>query len=179
MKTFFSLLVFILSINCFSQIGLLQDEVDEFTGTIAQVSETALCYETEDSMVFLGFAVSRIDDMRRIFLMLSSKNLGCLSELEGVALIKLTDDTVIQLTQITDTKCGDMPSAEFLPLEKDDFTNRRYSAILKKNYKKLKNTPIKKIRVYGTEQYADFIPMSSFKEFDPKNVLMYQLKAVE
>ena len=178
MKTFITLLIFALSVNCFGQIKLSIDEVDEFDGSVQKLTKSTKCFTHTSGYGTLSIRVGSVNDYC-FYEFTISNNIGCLSEYEGRALIKLTDGTIIEGIQIGSTDCSAPLSARYIPITREESKSDEGIELMKERIEVLKATPIETIRIYGTKGKADFKPNSAFRKFDAKEALIYHLKAVE
>ncbi len=50
-------------------------------------------------------------------------------------------------------------------------------AIVEENFNLIKTIPVEKIRVYGSEHYAYYIPNPKFSKYDPKEIFIKHIAA--
>lgn len=177
---FLTFVLVLFSALSFGQITLEVNEKDDFTGSIKKFTKSsARVFKGEKTYGTLYIAAGRVDSLTFISLLVA-EDLGCLSEYDGKIMIKLTDGTVIECYQFSDTECSStINAARYLPLKREEAeTPERYN-ILAENIKKLTTTTIGKIRVYGSESYNDYIPNAKFKEYNGAEALMKHLVAVQ
>jgi len=178
MKNLLIPLLTVIPFMCFGQVTLQIDEVDEFEGTLRKITKPSNCFKSEKTAGILYIGAGRVDDA--VFISFTiTEDLGCLSEYTGRAMLKLIDDSIVEITQITDTDCDDIASARYVLLKRDEMNDPDFESIMATNLKKLETIPIEKIRVYGSEYYSDYIPNDKFKDFDSKNVLIKHFAALK
>lgn len=99
----------------------------------------------------------RVDDLT-LFTISFSSDLGCLSEYSSTMKIKLTNGEIVEFSQISDTDCGDYPTARFIPLKKEQLKDPNFKALMGDNLDLLKQFDWETIRIQGTEYYTDIVP---------------------
>jgi len=177
-KLIFVLLL--LPIVCICQVTLSTDEVDEFEGTIKKFTNMSKnVFKGEKTLGTLYMGVARVDSVY-FLTFLVAEDLGCLSQYDGKCMIKLTDGTIIECLQVSDTDCSStITSAQYLAAKRDEAEMPDVMDIIKDNNSKLSTIPIEKIRIYGSESYNDYIPHPKFKDFPADQVLILHFQAVE
>lgn len=187
MKPLLVLALIMVTIPAFNQVTLNLNKVDDFTGALTKTtnySSDVFVYKGNDpkdvrSGATINFFIQREDSVYWFGLHFRFK-FCCLSQYDGKVLIKLTNGTIIECLQVTNTDCSDYPSAMYIPLKREgeefDITAFKRANV---NWDKLSNTPIEQIRVYGSEYYQDFIPNPKFTEFPAQNILIEHLKALK
>jgi hypothetical protein len=105
---------------------------------------------------------------------------GCYSEYEGKMEIKLTDGEIIELTQFSDTECGDVGYVGYVALtrEQTKMSKDIASEIMEENMDKLCSQPWTLMRIHKTEFYHDYPPVSYRKLREPEKLFIDAYKAV-
>lgn len=108
-------------------------------------------------------------------------DLGCFSERRSKLLVKLTNDEIIEFTQITRTDCSNTPSAIFWPLTSDELklTVEEIEDIVKDNLELLKNHDWETIRLHGSRYYTDINPKSSRRISNPEQFFRQHISAIQ
>lgn len=107
-----------------------------------------------------------------------SGDIGCLSEYSSSIKIKLTNGDIIECSQISDTDCGDFPSANFIPLTKEQQKDPNYKEILAENLELLESFDWETIRLQGSKFYTDILPKPSKKILKPEQFFRQHLSAI-
>jgi hypothetical protein len=179
MKIQTTLLLLIITASCFSQIEFSVNEIDEFEGTLKRITKSSnRVFKAEKTSGTLNISAARVDKF--YFIQISvNEDLGCLSEYDGKAMIKLTNGTIIECTQLSETDCDDYATASYVAIPRDETENPNSEDLNKGNLKILSTVPIEKIRVHGPDYYNDYVPNVNFTAFPPSEVLMRHLKALD
>lgn len=151
-------------------------EVDEFNKSKKIKTETWTRFGENKFKSYISGSIIKIDDLT-VFIISYSGDLGCLSEYDGSLKIKLTNDEIIECAQISDTDCGDYPSAKYLPLTRDQLKDSDYKEIIHENINLLQTHDWEMIRLKGTEYYTDIYPRSSKKIEKPEQFFRQHLSA--
>ncbi len=114
-----------------------KNEVDEFTGDVKKYTKSQRIGKSK--YYYLNMELRRFDDSYLIFARYTG-DLGCVSS-DSYIMVKLENGETIKLINFGDIDCGDNA-----PM---------YFDLSKENFNKLINSPVDKIRVSGTEYYAD------------------------
>jgi hypothetical protein len=186
-----ALLIFIFlitSIPAITQVKLVVNKVDS-TGVLIKRTEIAnavFLMEGSTYEEFMGrclspqisFVLAREDSLIYFYIFTYRFSGSCLSELEGRASIDLTDGTTIDCVQKSKTDCSENPGAIYLAVSRNIYEKSGAMGVLKKSYDKLSEVPVKKIRVYGTDGYLDYVPNPKFIQFPPQNLFIEHLRAL-
>jgi len=189
MKTLLILLFLMMAIPAYNQVNLVMNKVDS-TGKRIKKTETAnavFLMEGSKYEEFLGhcsspqisFCLAREDAVIYFYIFTFRFYGSCLSELEGKALLKLRDGTIIECVQKSKTDCSDNPGAIYLAISREILEKSDAIAVLKKSYEKLSDVPVAKIRIYGTDGFQDYIPNQKFTQFPAENLFIEHLKALK
>jgi len=153
-------------------------EVDAFDNTKKIRTESWFRFgENKLGNTISGY-LFRVDDLT-VFNISYTGDLGCLSEYSSTMKVKLDNGKVIEFSQISDTDCGDNPSARFIPLTREQMKNEDYKSILKENLEMLKNYNWVTIRINGSEYYTDIIPKITKKVTKPEQFFIQHLIAAD
>jgi hypothetical protein len=88
-------------------------------------------------------------------------DLGCLSKNVGKTLLLFDDGSTLELHQVSNTDCDSkIMSGRYLFISKELFETLKVDRNIifstqEKYIEKILNTPLKKVRIYGTKFYAD------------------------
>ncbi|WP_088339623.1 hypothetical protein [Robiginitalea sediminis] len=154
-------------------------EVDDFSGKKSASTETwnsfargpltslsGSAYMTETGIISFPFIVSG--------------DLGCLVKWQSTMQIKLSNDAVVTLTYISDTDCGDVVLGSWVALEPTDAENPNFESIISENNELLKTYDWVKIRVTGSDVYADLEPRNSNRSMpNPEQFFRQHIIALE
>ena len=114
-----------------------KNEVDEFTGTVKKYTKSQIIGKSK--YFYLNMELRRFDDSYLIYARYTG-DLGCVSS-DSYIMIKLKNGETIKLINFGKIDCGD--------------NAQMYFDLSKENFNKLLQSPVDKIRVSGTEYYAD------------------------
>lgn len=114
-----------------------KNEVDEFTGDVKKYTKSQKIGKSKYS--YLNMELRRFDDSYLIFARYTG-DLGCVSS-DSYIMIKLQNGETVKIINFGDVDCG-----ENAPM---------YFDLSKDNFNTLLQSPVDKIRVSGTEYYAD------------------------
>ena len=189
MRALLTFIFLIIVIPAFNQVNLVVNKVDT-TGKILKRTEVAnavFLMEGSDYEEYMGicsspqisFCLAEEDSVISFSIFTYRFYGSCLSELEGKALIKLRDGTLMDCVQKSPTDCSENPGAIYLAVSRELLEKSDAMRVLKKNYEKLANVPVEKIRIYGTEGYQDYVPNPKFTQFPARNLFIEHLKALK
>ncbi|MAO09730.1 MAG: hypothetical protein CMC07_02260 [Flavobacteriaceae bacterium] len=149
-------------------------EIDEFSKSKKIRTETWTKFGKNKLGRTINGSLARVDDLT-VFTISYSGDLGCLSEYSSTMKVKLTNGEIIEFSQISDSDCGDYPSARFIPLKKEQLKDPNYIDLLEDNLDILKQFDWETIRLQGTEYYTDIIPNVSRKMEKPEQFFRQHL----
>lgn len=142
-------------------------EVDEFDNTKKIFTTSWGKFGVNATKNVVSGSLVRIADLLA-FTINYSGDLGCLSEYSSTMKVKLTNGNVIEFAQISDTDCGDYPSAKFIPLTKEQQKDPNYKDIVAENIDQLRNFDWVTIRLQGSKYYTDLTPHVTKKVDKPE-----------
>lgn len=142
-------------------------EIDEFEKTKKIRTESWSKFGKNKLGRIISGNLIRVDDLT-VFSISYSGDLGCMSEYNTTMKVKLTNGEIIEFAQISDTDCGDYPTARFIPIKKEQLKDPNFKSILKDNLELLKQYDWETIRINGSEYYTDIIPNPSRKMEKPE-----------
>ena len=152
---------------------------DAMSGSVRHVTETWRYIGKNEVNGKLSAEMYCIDGLWAVGILITS-DLGCLSEYSGKMQVKLEDDTIIEMAQISNTECDDIATAKYIVVDRD-MTKSDSEALLNAevsaNIQKLSTMNWKLIRVHGTDYWSDFFPNSSSVE-NPEQFFMQHIGAV-
>jgi hypothetical protein len=178
-----SILLSALCINAYSQ-KIDRNENDEFTGTRIITTQygqdksprAADKIATEHSVYTKAMYFK--DESSEIYVInmffITTIDFGCLSKYDGKMMLLFDDGSTMTLTQTTDTDCSDNPSPGYLIVSDEESKQTDWKETQKSNLKKIISSPVKKIRIYGSEGYYDYELLP-----DKKTIFSQHLKAIE
>lgn len=181
----FTLLIFIFNLATSQEIKIRINEVDEFNGTrtIATSPSTGNDFKLDDfidvdgTLIINAFYSKDKEGNGGYFInLLTTRNkpLGCLSEHDGKCILLFDNGETLELTQISSTNCDrTYVYATYDFYSRDQISDPAINDIVLKNYEKIRTTPVKKIRIYGTESIADF----TLKD-DKKDILIKHFRVI-
>jgi len=105
--------------------------------------------------------------------------LGCLSEHSSSILIKLTNNEIIECTQVSNTECGKKPTVRFIPVSNEILNSDEWINIMKHNVELLKSYNWVTIRINGSKYYTDIKPNNSGHIENPEQFFRLHLVAVD
>ena len=165
------------------EIKIASDKIDDFTGSRKISTKLILIGKTESTYSRLWSSINygKTNDLEVYFIFLrTNADLGCLSEYTSYAMFK-SGDKIFSLPQLSDTDCGsEFQSARFVIIEakgKNEL-NKIYVTVEDLSIAKdeaitfFKNSMIEKIRLQGSEYYADYI-------IDDKFIFIKMLQAIQ
>jgi len=153
-------------------------EIDEFSKAKKIRTENWTKFGKNPFGGTINGSLAKVDDFT-VFIISYSGNLGCLSEYDSTMKVKLTNGEIIEFSQISDTDCGDNPSARFIPLTREQLKDPDLKDLLKDNLEILRQFDWETIRVQGTEYYTDISPNVSRKMENPEQFFRQHLIAVD
>jgi hypothetical protein len=189
----------ILTIQATSQVTLEINKYDDLEKRRTKETFTSLNVfnrgpESIESISFNVGSVTGPDKTVRYFdltIISAKNNLGCLnkyyeeSKYGGVVLIKLLDGTIIECLQISETDCPKDSAdyywlqARYFPLTRENkYSESQLNILSNNNWNKLSQIPIEKIRIYGSKHYCEYFPNTYFKDFNPQDIFIEHLKAL-
>lgn len=115
-----------------------KDEVDEFTNEVKRYTRSRNMAKSEDDS-FFSLGLRKMNTTRLIYSKFEG-NLGCMTN-ESKMLVKLENDVILEFVNFAPEECGENATMAF---------NLEDEAI-----KALRETPIKVIRINGSEGYTD------------------------
>lgn len=175
--------IFLFNLANSQEIKIAKNEVDEFDGsrTIGTEYKTGKFFKLQDYIDVDGtlliaayyYKTKEGNEIYNFSIITRAKYLGCLSEYDGKCILLFENGETLELTQISDTNCGDFLSAIYVFYSRDQINDPALRDIALKNYEKISTTPVKKIRIYGTESTKDY----TLKD-DKKDIIIKHFKAI-
>ncbi len=152
-------------------------EVDEFNKSKKIQTESWTRFAENTLRNYISGSMLKVNDIT-VMLLSYSGDLGCLSEYNSTLKVKLTNGEIIEFSQISDTDCGDFPSANFIPITREQQKDPNFQEILEENLKLLANYDWETIRLNGSEYYTDLVPRTSNKISNPEQFFRQHLSAI-
>lgn len=152
--------------------------VDEFDNNKIISTENWVYFGSNTLNKKISGSLLKVNDMS-VFIITYYGDLGCFSEYSTTMKVKLSNGTVIEFSQISDTDCGDSPTARFIPLTREELKNPDYQIILDENIEQLKNYDWVTIRLTGSEYYTDITPLKTKKIENPEQFFRQHIIAAE
>jgi len=149
-------------------------EIDEFSKSKKTRTESWSKFGKNKLGRTISGSLIRVDDIT-VFTISYYGDLGCLSEYNSTMKVKLTNGEIIEFSQISDTDCGDYPTARFIPIKKEQTKDPNFKDLLADNLEILKQFDWETIRIQGTEYYTDIIPNVSRKIEKPEQFFRQHL----
>lgn len=166
MKVILSLFFVFHFVPTFCQALIDNDGVnEEGTRTIstkAIVQATPAATDYLDAGNELLFALSYSKDKKGLefwlfyFVVSTAKDLGCLSDSDGKLVVTFTDDSVVTMTQASDTDCTNSYVAAYVAVTREETNSPAFLEIVNRNMEKLMAATIKKIVVYATNGNMEY-----------------------
>ena len=153
-------------------------KVDEFTNKRSVSTETGVIFAASKHTTLRGSAYMNETGIISFTLTLNG-DLGCLSKMDSTMMIKLSNGDVVPLTYISDIDCSNYITGAWLAITKEDVNNPNYSEVAEENNELLKNYNWTKIRITGTEHYADLEPKVSRRTEKPQQFFREHILALE
>lgn len=152
--------------------------VDEFENSKRITTESWSKFGKDKARNTISGSLLRVDKLT-VFTISYTGDLGCFSEYSTTMKVKLTNGEIIEFAQISDTDCGDYPTARFVPLSKDQMEDPDLYSLLADNLDMLKQYDWETIRLDGTEYYTDIIPNLSQRVEKPEQFFRQHLIAAD
>ncbi len=149
-------------------------EVDEFDKSKKIRTKSWLKFGKNKLGRTISGSLIRVDDLT-VFSISYSGDLGCMSEYSTTMKVKLTNGEIIEFSQISDTDCGNYPTARFIPLKKEQLKDPSLKNILADNLYLLNQYDWETIRINGSEYYTDITPNPSRKMEKPEQFFRQHL----
>lgn len=127
------------------------DKKDAFTNTRIRTTESWAHFD-KNSLIA---SATRSND-KYIFHFIT-KNVGCLEKLKSKVLVQLENDEIIEFTQMSDTHCGTIPSASFIPISIAGLESPDYKSLINKNLQMIALNRWTSLRIYGSEGFVEFV----------------------
>ena len=168
MKYIITFLLICFSTSLFSQVKLFRKTKDDFTGgltisTSPYKKKFPKKKDRIDKQQLLNFSLAYMQPKAQdkglyyVFVIFNANmDVGCFSEYDGKLMFLLSNGTVIECIQKSDTDCSDMPNGTFALFDEDVKTYAEMVGYTNENIELLLNNDIKKIRIYSTNGYYDF-----------------------
>lgn len=153
-------------------------KVDEFENSKRITTENWSRFGKNTIGNTISGSLIRVDELT-VFEISFTGDLGCLSEYSTTMKVKLTNGEIIEFAQLSDTDCGDYPTARFIPLTRDQMNDPDLYDIMADNLNKLKQYDWDTIRLDGTEYYTDITPNSSQKVEKPEQFFRQHIIAAD
>jgi len=153
-------------------------KVDEFENSKRITTENWSRFGKNTIGNTISGSLIRVDELT-VFEISFTGDLGCLSEYSTKMKVKLTNGEIIEFAQLSDTDCGDYPTARFIPLTRDQMNDPDLYDIMADNLNKLKQYDWDTIRLDGTEYYTDITPNSSQKVEKPEQFFRQHIIAAD
>ena len=152
-------------------------EIDQFSKVKKITTESWNRFGKSDGNTFVSGYIKLANEVPAFFISLNG-DLGCLSQNRSTMLVKLSNDEVIELIQLTKTDCSGNPSAGFIPISRKDSKLANYKDIIQENIDKLISFNWATIRIDGTDYYVDVTPNATKKVPKPNEFFKQHLAAV-
>ena len=152
--------------------------VDEFDKSKKITTESWTKFGKDNSGRIISGKLIRVDELT-VFSISYSGDLGCFSEYSSTMKVKLANGEVIEFSQISDTDCGDYPTARFIPLTREQLKDPEYKDVMTDNMELLKNYDWETIRLNGSEYYTDISPNQSKKITNPEQFFRQHIIAAD
>ncbi|QXP79040.1 MULTISPECIES: hypothetical protein [Winogradskyella] len=149
-------------------------EVDEFSKSKKTRTESWTKFGKNKLGKTINGSLIKVDDIT-VFTISYYGDLGCLSKYDSTMKVKLTNGEIIEFSQISDTDCGDYPTASFIPITKEQTKDPNFKDLLADNIEILKQFDWETIRIQGTKYYTDIIPNVSRKMEKPEQFFRQHL----
>ncbi len=149
-------------------------EVDEFDKSKKIRTESWSKFGKNKLGRTISGSLIRVDDLT-VFSISYSGDLGCMSEYSTTMKVKLTNGEIVEFSQISDTDCGDYPTARFIPLKKEQLKDPNLKNLMADNLDLLKQYDWETIRINGSEYYTDIIPNPSRRMEKPEQFFRQHL----
>jgi hypothetical protein len=190
MRTLLTFLLMLISLPAINQVKLVVNMVNDSTGTLTKKTEVSKAVFLSEGSIYeeymgqctspqISFTLASDDSIIYFYIFTYRFTGSCLSELEGNAEIKFTDGTTLDCVQRSKTDCSENPGAIYLAISRDFAERSSAMAVLKRNYEKLANVPVAKIRIFGTDGFQDYGPNIKFAQFPAQNLFIEHLKALK
>ena len=153
---------------------------DAMTGVVSIVTTRWGSFAKNNINGFLSGDLLYMNDLLILRVSITS-DLGCLSEYSSKILVKLSDNSIIEFSQLSDTDCGDSASANFIPLTRDEMKTDNIELITeltKERMDDLLKYEWKMIRVHGSKYYSDYFPNEGKRMVAPQEFFMQHLSAL-
>lgn len=108
-------------------------------------------------------------------------DLGCLVQNSSTMSVKLSNDEIVEFTQISNTNCKGVSDAIFVPLTKNELmlSPDIYTEIAIDNVEQLKKHEWTIIRLSGSEYYTNIEPNPTRRIKNPEQFFIKHLEAIE
>lgn len=143
-------------------VQIEKENVDPYKGTREVITKSWINFaKTETGAILLGNAISTKGTVGFNFAVM--EDLGCLSSENSKVLVKLENDEIIEMAQVSETNCAPSPSAIFMPVSHQELQSPDFEQIMRRNLNKLAANNWVSMRIYGTKYEADVEPINSEK----------------
>ena len=153
-------------------------EVDEFDKSKKISTESWSKFGKNELARTISGSLTRVDDLT-VFSISYSGDLGCMSKYSTTMKVKLTNGEIVEFSQISDTDCGDYPTARFIPLKKEQLKDPNLKNLMANNLDLLKQYDWETIRINGSKYYTDFIPNPSRRIEKPEQFFRLHLLSAD
>ncbi len=126
------------------------DKKDSFTNTRIRTTES-WAYFANNSLI-----ASATRSNNKFVFHFITKNVGCLEKLKSKVLVQLENGEIVELTQMSDTHCGTIPSASFIPISVEGLESQDYKTLINRNLYMLAMNKWTTLRIYGSEGFVEF-----------------------
>jgi hypothetical protein len=184
MKTILFLLLLIFANPLFAQKDSVKTTVseDKFNGTKSVNTEIWQDFGKGTSRNLLSGMIQKQDKTDVIFFKIFfTGNLGCLVQNSSTLSVKLSNDEIIEFTQLSNTDCSNTPTPVFVPLKESELNlpEEIYNQIARDNIEQLKKYEWSIIRLSGSEYYSNIEPNPTRRINNPEQFFIKHLEAIE
>lgn len=181
-------ILFLLLITFTNSISAQRDAVktsvkeDKFEGTNTVVTEMWQNFGIATTGHRLSGMIHKNDQTDVIFLSIFfTGDLGCLVQQRSTLSVKLSNDEIIEFTQLSKTDCSRTPTAVFVPLKESDLNlpAENYKQIVNDNIEQLKKYEWTIIRLSGGDYHTNIEPASNRRISNPEQFFIKHLEAIE
>ncbi len=182
------ILSFIVLLTLINPLFAQRDEVkttleqDKFEGTNTVTTEMWQNFGKASSGYRLSGMITKNDKTDVIFFRIFfTGDLGCLSQSSSKLSVKLSNDEIIEFTQLSKTDCSKAPIAVFVPLKESDLDlpEEVYNQIATDNVEQLKKYEWTIIRLSGSEYYTNIEPEPTRRIKNPEQFFIKHIEAIE
>lgn len=151
--------------------------VDEMEGSKSAKTEFV---RFKNDYGIVDFSLFKSDkDLRLLYMQYSIRGIECFSRNRSFVKIKLADDSILDMVQLSDTECADYGTVYFVPLSEEESKMDTWKDIIRTNYEKLTSQEWKLIRIYSTKGYFELKPEATRKNESPQTFFIDAAESIE